>query len=64
MLEKALVEVTHYSNYNKYLNSLKNGIVLDNEEDSEENCLKQNIKINSLEILINILTIIPRMIIN
>jgi hypothetical protein len=59
-LEKTLIETTHYSNYNKYLKNLKEDNVSDEDIQVEENTFKEKIKINSIEILINILGIVPR----
>lgn len=59
-LEKTLVEVTHYSSYNKFVNSLKEDKVAEEDRTLEENSKREKIKINSIEILINILTVVPR----
>lgn len=61
-MEKTLIDINHYSNYNQYLKSLKLNDNIDAESpnsDDPDNALKEKIKINSIEILINILTVVP-----
>jgi hypothetical protein len=62
-IEKTLVDVDHYSNYNTYLKSLRENDNLEAEEsniDNEENNKKARLKIGSIECLINILSVVPR----
>jgi hypothetical protein len=59
-LEKTLIDVTHYSSYNKYLKSLKDDKIQKEDISVEENLKNEKIKINAIEILINILTAVPR----
>lgn len=59
-LEKTLIDVTHYSSYNKYLKSLKEDKIQEEDISAEENLKNEKIKINTIEILINILTAVPR----
>jgi hypothetical protein len=59
-LEKTLIDVTHYSSYNRFLKSLKEDNLSEEDKSPEENEKKEKIKINSIEILINILTVVPR----
>ena len=58
-LEKTLVDVTHYSKYEEFLRNLKDDHISDNDFTKEENEKREKIKINTIEILINILTIVP-----
>jgi hypothetical protein len=58
-LEKTLIDVTHYSGYNKYLKSLKDDNLQEEDINAEENLKNEKIKINAIEILINILTAVP-----
>ena len=58
-LEKTLIDVTHYSSYNKYLKSLKEDKFTEEDLSLEENYKKEKIKINAIEILINVLTAVP-----
>jgi len=58
-LEKTLVDVTHYSKYEEYLRILREDGKSDNDFTKEENEKREKIKINSIEILINILTVVP-----
>jgi hypothetical protein len=58
-LEKTLVDVTHYSKYEEYLKILREDKEADYDFTKEENVKREKIKINSIEILINILTIVP-----
>lgn len=63
-LEKSLVDVTHYSSYNKYLDSLKDNIMLKEDSNVDTSEKKERIKVNAIEILINILTAVPSNIIS
>ena len=60
VLEKTLIEITNDSDYTKYLRSLndKENLEVINE-DHQFDGKKEKIKINAIEILINILTIVP-----
>jgi hypothetical protein len=58
-IEKTLVDVTHYSKYEEYLKNLREDHITDDDFTPEENEKREKIKINSIEILINILTIVP-----
>lgn len=58
-LEKTLIDVTHYSSYNKFLKSLKEDKLPEEDRSIEENSKREKIKINSIEILINVLTVVP-----
>jgi len=58
-LEKTLVDVTHYSKYEEFLRNLKDDHINENDFTKEENEKREKIKINTIEILINILTIVP-----
>jgi len=58
-LEKSLIDVTHYSNYNKFLKSLKEDKVAEEDKNYVENNKREKIKIYSIDILINILTVVP-----
>ena len=61
-LEQTLLEVTHYTNYNQYINNLKfnddNRYI--NVKENTDNNKNASIKINCIEILLNILNIVPR----
>lgn len=59
VLEKTITDVTHYSEYHKYLLSLKEGTQPENDSPCDENPLKEKIKVVAIEILISCLTIVP-----
>jgi hypothetical protein len=62
-LEKTLIDITHYSDYNTYVQSLREDEVVNEERgDLEENNKKSKLKIGAIECLISILTVVPRMI--
>jgi hypothetical protein len=58
-LEKTLIDVTHYSSYNKYLKSLREDKLKEEDITNEDNFKNEKIKINAIEILINVLTAVP-----
>jgi hypothetical protein len=58
-LEKTLIDVTHFSSYKKYLNNLKNDLVLCADISHEENTKNEKIKINTIEILLSVLICVP-----
>lgn len=60
-LERTLVDITHYSKFEEFLNMMTEDNIADNDFTKEENDKREKIKINSIEILINILTIVPGM---
>ncbi len=61
-LEQTIIEVTHYTSYNQYLTNLKKNENKYYNEDitNIDNVKKARIKINCIEILLNILNIVPR----
>ena len=61
-IEQILVKITHYTEYNKYLESLKQDKLSElHPEDlsHEDDPLLEKLKINSIEILINIISVVP-----
>ncbi len=55
-LEKTLVDFTQYSEYNKYFENLKEDHLPIQDLKSDDS---SSLKINSIEILINIITVVP-----
>jgi hypothetical protein len=61
-IEQILVKITHYTEYNKYLESLKQDKLSElhtQDLTHEEDPLQEKLKINSIEILINIISVVP-----
>ncbi len=61
-IEQTLVDVTHYTNYNQYIKNLNDNKTEEfkQNETDPENLKKAKLKINCIEILLNILNITPR----
>ncbi len=64
-IEQTLIDVTHYTNYNQYIKNLSHNKTdeFNQNEADPENIKKAKLKINCIEILLNILNITPRKII-
>lgn len=61
-----MIDITHYTSYNKYIKELKeeSNEVSNGEVRDSSYMLKESIKINTVDILIHILTVVPRKIRN
>jgi hypothetical protein len=58
-IEQILVDITNYTEYNKYFENLKEDKLSPKDLSQEVDPLPDKIKINSIEILINIISVVP-----
>jgi hypothetical protein len=58
-IEQILVDITNYTEYNKYFENLKEDKLSPKDLNQEVDPLPEKIKINSIEILINIISVVP-----